>query len=99
MECVIASYSNENAIAIDNQKHKDDFGWTDEMIEKRNEVLRLTQENPVWEVYGGLPADTSVTIGDAIGKPLNGEDWHQIRESVNDMISLQIEQINSNLPS
>ena len=99
MECVIASYSDENAIAINDQKHKDDFGWTDEMIEMRNEVLRLTQENPVRDVYGGLPDDISSVISESIGKPLNGEDWYQTRESINDFVSLQIDQINSQLSS
>lgn len=95
MECIIASYSDKNAQVIDDQKHMADFGWTEEMIEMRNEVLRLTQENPVGDILGGLTDDVANTIGDAVSKPLSGEDWYQTRESIYDNVSMQINEINS----
>lgn len=97
MECIIASYSDENALAIDDKKHIDDFGWSDEMIEMRNEVLRLTKENPVRDMYGGLTDEAANLISDSIGQPLNGNDWYSVRDSVNDTISLQIDETNKQI--
>ncbi|MGN1136044.1 MAG: carbohydrate ABC transporter substrate-binding protein [Oscillospiraceae bacterium] len=99
MECIIASYSDENAQAISDQKHIDDFGWTDEMIEMRNEVRRLTKENPVRDIYGGLPNDISTIISDAISQPLNGTDWYSVRESITDAVDAGIEEANAKISS
>lgn len=99
MECVIASYSDENAQAINDQKHKDDYGWSDEMIEMRNEVRRLTQENPVRDIYGGLSNDVSKIISDAINQPLGGTDWYSVRESVNDVVNNGVDEVNEQIDS
>lgn len=97
MECIIASYDDENAQAISDQKNKDDYGWTDEMIEMRNEVRRLTRENPVKDIYGGLPTDTANMISDAINQPLNGNDWYTVRQSVADAVNSGIEDANKQI--
>ena len=41
MECVIASYYDESAAKISAEKHKSDYGWTDEVFEMKAEVLRF----------------------------------------------------------
>lgn len=97
MECIIASYSDEDAQAISDRKHIDDYGWTEEMIEMRNEVRRLTKENPVRDIYGGLPDDVSSVISDAVNQPLNGTDWYSVRDSVVDFVDNGIEESNSGI--
>ncbi|MBQ2824476.1 MAG: extracellular solute-binding protein [Oscillospiraceae bacterium] len=97
MECVIAAHSDPDAQEIDNEKHKADYGWTDEMIEMRAEVERLTQENPVRDVYGGLSSDLSSLISDSINQPIQGTDWYTVKESIYDTVELQIEEINGQL--
>ena len=97
MECVIASYSDENSQKISDEKHKNDFGWTDEMLDMRNEVERLTSENPVRDIYGGLTTDLSALISDSISQPLQGSDWYSVRDSVNDNINVQLDDINAQL--
>ncbi|MCM1060201.1 MAG: carbohydrate ABC transporter substrate-binding protein [Eubacterium sp.] len=94
MECVIASYDDENAQAISDKKHIDDYGWSQEMIDMRNEVRRLTQENPVRDIRDGLTSDLSSLIGDAVGQPILGTDWYSVRESNADAINIQIDEIN-----
>ena len=94
MECVIASVYDENAIQINNDKHKMDFGWTDEMIEMRDEVSRLTKENPVRDVYGGMPTDVSGLINDAFNSPIQGGDWFEQRDSINELVDLSVQEVN-----
>ena len=97
MECVIASYYDENAMKIKEDKYRNDYGWSDEMIEMRNEVRRLTHENPVRDVYGGLSSDLSSLISDSINQPLAGTDWYTVRESVNDTVESMIGEINTQI--
>lgn len=95
MECVIASYYDENAQLIGDEKHKSDYGWSDEMIEMKHEVKRLTAENPVIDVYGGLPTDYANLISDCINKPIQGEDWYSVRDSANDVIEFGVDEVNA----
>lgn len=97
MECVIASYYDENAAAISAEKHKNDYGWTDEMLEMKAEVLRLTQENPMRDMYNGLSSDLSSLINDAVNKPIQGAEWNTERDTVFDSVDDQINEINSQL--
>ncbi|MCX4256393.1 MAG: extracellular solute-binding protein [Oscillospiraceae bacterium] len=97
MECVIASYDDENAVKISDDKHKEDYGWTDEMIEMKKEVERLTNENPIADVYGGLPKDTADIVGNLINQPLTGTDWYTARESIFDAVQVGVDDVNSQI--
>ena len=97
MECVIASYDDENAVKISDDKHKEDYGWTDEMIEMKKEVERLTNENPIADVYGGLPKDTADIVGNLINQPLTGTDWYTARESIFDAVQVGVDDVNGQI--
>lgn len=97
MECVIASYYDENAQQISNEKHKSDYGWSDEMLEMKAEVKRITTENPVRDIYGGLPTDTANVISDAINQPLQGNDWYSVRDSVYDTVEVGVNDANDQI--
>lgn len=97
MECVIASYNDENAIRISDEKHKNDYGWSDEMVEMKHEVHRLTSENPVRDIYGGLTSDYSALLGDSINKAINGTDWYTTRDSIVDTVNTGLEEINAQI--
>ncbi len=97
MECIIASYGDENALAINDKKHKDDYGWTDEMLEMKKEVHRLTQENPVRDIYGGMPTDYADIVSNAINQPLGGTDWYSVRDSVIEVVDMGVEEVNGQI--
>lgn len=97
MECVIASYNDENAIRISDEKHKNDYGWSDEMVEMKHEVHRLTSENPVRDIYGGLTSDYSALFGDSINQAINGTDWYSTRDSIVDTVNTGLEEINAQI--
>lgn len=97
MECVIASYSDENAVAINNEKHKNDYGWTDEMIEMKDEVTRLTKENPVRDIYGGMSDEVSSLVSDAVNQAIQGGDWYSSRDSIYETVNAYIEDANSKI--
>ncbi len=97
MECIIASYDDENAVKINDDKHQADYGWTDEMIEMKKEVERLTNENPIADIYGGLPKDTADIVGNLINQPLTGTDWYTARESIFDAVQVGVDDVNGQI--
>lgn len=44
------------------QLMKADYGWSDEMIEMKDEVHRFTVENPVMDMYNGLSDDSASVV-------------------------------------
>lgn len=98
MECVIASYSDENVQKINDEKKLRDYGWSEEMLEMEREVTRITVANPVRDMHGGLPNDLYKMINDSITMPLVGGDWYSIRDSIAEAVELEISDINAKLP-
>ncbi len=97
IECVIAAHNDENAQAINDEQHIRDYGWTQEMIDMRYEVRRLTQANPVRDIYGGLPTDASQILSEVINMPLNGTDWFTARDSATDAVDVLLEEVNAKI--
>lgn len=97
MKCITASYYDENAVAINNEKRKADYGWSDEIIEMKEEVHRLTVGNPVRDMYNGLPDDAASLVSDTISKPIYGTDWYSAREAVSDALSTYVDDVNAQI--
>lgn len=98
MECIIASYSDESTKAINVDKMKNDYGWSDEMIEMESTIAEMTAEHPVYDLLNGIPTDASsiITSGDTgINAPLGGKEWYPIRDSIVDIVAEELENFNS----
>lgn len=78
-------------------KHYPDYGWTEEMLEMKEEVRRLTTENPVRDIYGGLPTDTANMISDAINQPIQGSDWYSVRDSIASAVDTCVDEVNGQI--
>ncbi|MGN0593743.1 MAG: extracellular solute-binding protein, partial [Hominimerdicola sp.] len=60
MDCL--QVANAEASNIHIEQLKKEYGWTDEMIEMREEVYRLANENPVYDFQEGVSAELSTLM-------------------------------------
>lgn len=100
MECIIASSYDEGAIEIADQKRRDDYGWTDEMIEMRYKIDELTAENPMYSIHTGCPTDMYNILDSGeygIRAAFYGHDWPSVRESLGEAIDVLTEEFNESL--
>ena len=100
MECIIAASYDENAVAIADQKLKDVYGWTDEMVEMRHKVNELTAENPMYSIHTGCPTDLYNILDSGeygIRAPFYGLDWPSVRESLADAAKVLIDEFNTSM--
>ncbi|MGN1089671.1 MAG: carbohydrate ABC transporter substrate-binding protein [Huintestinicola sp.] len=100
MECIIAASYDENALEIADKKLRDDYGWTDEMIEMRHKVDALTAENPMYSIHTGCPTDlyNILDSGDAgIRAPFYGTEWATVRDSLAEVVDVLGEEFNASL--
>lgn len=100
MECIIASYNDENTKTINIDKMKNDYGWSDEMIEMEATIAEMTAEHPVYDLMNGVPTDVSsiITNGDTgVNAPLGGKEWYPIRDAIVDVVNNELDNFNTSI--
>lgn len=100
MECILAANFDEGALAIADQKRRDDYGWTDEMIEMKDKITELTAENPMYSIHTGCPSDMYDLLDSGeygIRAAFYGHDWPSVRESLADAVTLMTDEFNVSL--
>ena len=97
-ECCIAASINEDTVRITNEKRKNDFGWTDSMIEQYDECVRAAKETPYYDFSYGISDDFYNSIANTvINGSFNGEDPATLKDMVRDVGALLVEEFNGEL--
>ncbi len=102
MECILAANSDANALEIADRKRKDDFGWTDEMIEMRHRINEMTAENPMYSIHTGCPTDMYNILDSGeygIRAAFYGHDWSSVRDALSDAVGMLTDEFNESLDS
>ncbi len=97
MECTIAASYDERTVEIAEQKYRDDYGWTDEMIEMKNKITEMTMENPVYTIHTGCPTDMYSLLDSGeygIRASFYGIEWPTVRDSLAEAIDEMIAEFN-----
>ncbi|MGN1090639.1 MAG: ABC transporter substrate-binding protein, partial [Huintestinicola sp.] len=66
MKCKLIAVSDENAQAIAEKQYREDYGWTDEMLDMWKKTKELTNANPVIDFYAG----TSAEVNECVHNPI-----------------------------
>ncbi len=101
-ECNIVGANDEGAIAISDRKMKDDYQWSDELIAIEKEINELARQYPVVDLASGCSTDiASYTTqgGDNVGTraAMHGVDWATNRESIAEVITMLVDEVNTEL--
>lgn len=94
-ECKRFSMINQQITDIAEKQFKDNYGWTDEMIEMKKETERLARENPVFDFYAGISSDISLILdsgGYGIRASINGVPWSETLDSTYDTVNELIDE-------
>ncbi len=71
LECCRYAELDEAAHQITLDQYKDDYGWTDEMLEMRETIYDLSAQNPVFDFEQGVSADLNSICDTAIRGTMN----------------------------
>ena len=101
-ECALLANIDEEAIAISDQKYRDDFGWTDTMIDSLKKINAIAAENPVVDLAAGISSDfASVTYdgGDFVGlkAALHGTAWDETKSTISEPITNMLNDANRDI--
>lgn len=101
-ECMILGNMDEAAVAISDRKAKDDYQWSDEIIDKMKQIDKLATEYPVIDLATGCSTDiASLTTdgGDQVGlrAAFSGIDWATNREAIADTLIMLVDEVDQNV--
>ncbi|MGN0643055.1 MAG: ABC transporter substrate-binding protein [Huintestinicola sp.] len=101
-ECTRLANTNDEAIAIGDQKMKDDYGWSDDLIAANKAINELARQNPVVDLATGVSTDVaSLTTdgGSQIGlrAAFHGVDWATNREEISEVVEVLTMEVDDQL--
>lgn len=101
-ECQIIGSNDESAVAISDRKAMDDYGWSQELIDKNKAINEIARQYPVVDLATGCSTDiASLTTdgGDTIGlrAALHGVDWATNREAIADTVIMLVDEVDQNV--
>lgn len=100
MECTIAANYDQRTIDIGIQKRKDDYGWTDEMIEMQDKIKAMTAEHPMYSIHTGCPTDMYSLLDSGeygIRCSFYGIEWAGVRDALSEAIDELTAEFNASL--
>lgn len=99
-ECCIAASIDESTVAITNDKRRNDYGWTEELIERNDECVRIAKEYPFYDLSYGISQDFTSAITDSVEyNPFSGNSFAAARDEVREVGEVLLSDFNSQLDS
>ena len=98
IKCKLIAEKDENSLAITEKQYREDYGWTDEMVEMWYKVRELTDANPVVSLHMGIPKDYANIVDDGLKQAsFNGKDWAVTREEISGAVQSSIDELNEKI--
>jgi hypothetical protein len=82
---------------MDNQKLRDDYGWTDEMIEMANTMNEMALENPTFDFYIGVSSDITDVLDSSVNgirATAHGVPWAESVNAIDAQIQNFVDEVN-----
>ncbi|MBQ5330143.1 MAG: extracellular solute-binding protein [Oscillospiraceae bacterium] len=98
MRCKLAAVKDPTGQEIAEKQYREDYGWTDEMVDMWYKTKELTNENPVIDFYAGCSQDIYQVIHDPIkSASYNAAEWSTTRETISGVADELIGELNEQI--
>ena len=94
LDCKRFCIINDEAREIADSIFIDDYGWTEEMVEMREEMNRLGNENPTFDLSKGVSADCGTLLNDSLRLTARGTPWNETYDSISKQVEKYISEVN-----
>lgn len=101
-ECTILANIDESAIAIADQKLRDDAQWSDELIQANKEINEAARANPVVDLATGVSTDVANLTtdgGDGVGlrAAFHGVEWATNRDEISSVVETLVQEVDDQI--
>lgn len=95
MKCKLIAAKNPDAIALNEKQNREDYGWTDNMVDMWYTVRELTDANPMVSLHTGLDSIVSPQLDDALKQAsFNGKEWSVTTGEIGIGVQNEVDRIN-----
>ena len=99
LECKRFTLLDEETKQIADAQFKNDYNWTDEMIEMQRSMQKLADENPFLDISKGVSGDCEEIIDTNLRLSAKGVPWSETYDAISPVIDVYIEKANQNIDS
>lgn len=96
LDCKRFAILDETTSELGDQQFRDDYGWTDEMVEMKNSMNELALENPFLELATGVSADCGELLDSQLRQASKGTPWNETYDAIYATIDIMLEDANNN---
>lgn len=98
IKCLLVQNNDESVQAVNEEQLREQYHWTDEMIEMDKYITELTNANPVIDFYSAVNNDVTSLLSNSIkDASYNGVDWSTTRETLNGAVQTYVDEMNATL--
>ena len=95
LDCKRFTHLDEDTKALADKQFTDDYGWSQEMLDMKNSMQELAEENPVIDISKGISDDCGELLDDSLRKAARGTPWNETYESIYATVDKYLEKINA----
>ena len=96
LECKRFTILDENTKAVADKQFRDDYGWTDEMIEMQHSMQELADANTIIDLSLGVSTDCSALLDSNLRNSAKGTPWNETFDSISATVQTYIDEVNAN---
>lgn len=94
LNCKRCVLLNEELRSIADKQMVEDYGWTQEMIDMKNEMQALADANPFIDFSQGVSKDCGELLDSQLREAAKGTPWNETYDMINAVVETLIEEAN-----
>ncbi|WP_297959376.1 ABC transporter substrate-binding protein [uncultured Ruminococcus sp.] len=95
LDCKRFARMDESTKALADKQFMEDYGWTQEMIDMKDSMQELAEENPVIDISRGVSKDCGDLINDNLRLTARGVPWNETYDTISSAVDKYLDKINS----
>ncbi len=96
LDCKRFVLLNEDARSVADEALTKDYGWTQEMVDMKDEMQRLAEENPFFDFTTGVSKDCTDILDGSLRLAGKGTPWNETFDSINSTVESYVKAVNDN---
>ncbi len=96
LDCKRFAILDETTSELGDQQFRDDYGWSEEMIEMKNSMQGLADANPFIDVSTGVSADCGELLDSQLRSSARGTPWNETYDAIYATLDIMLEDANNN---
>lgn len=95
LDCKRFTLLDEDTKALADEQFIEDYGWSQEMLDMKESMQELAEENPVIDISKGISEDCGELLDDNLRKAARGTPWNETYEAIYATVEKYLEKINA----